>query len=65
MIQKIYVAGNAARAFLTAKLPTTCIIDISCSYGFKYSDDLLSMTCFNNYSSRYYSLCKEKYIYAF
>tara|TARA_B110000037_G_scaffold189010_1_gene220879 strand:- start:153 stop:614 length:462 start_codon:yes stop_codon:yes gene_type:complete len=58
----IYVAGNAARKFLTAKLPTTCVIDISKKYGFKYAAALPRMSCFKVHTSRYCSLSKGMYI---
>ena len=63
--EKIYIAGNAARAFLTRKLPTSCIVDITSKFGFKYPNELPNAPCFKNHSSRYCSLCKGKFIAEF
>ena len=63
--QTIYVAGSTAEKFLTAKLPTSCIINISDKYQFKYPDNLAKTECFKNHNSRYCSLSKGKFIRMF
>ena len=63
--QTIYVAGNTAEKFLSAKLPTSCVINISDKYQFKYPDYLTRTDCFKNHNFRYCSLSKGKFIRMF
>ena len=61
----IYVAGNSAYNFMTAKLPFTKVIDICKTYNFIYPKDLPPTNCFKRHRYRYCSLAKAEYIKSF
>ena len=57
---RIFTAGNQAKQFISNHLPTSEVIDICQTYGFKYPLTLEDSPCFINHSSRYCTLSKAK-----